>query len=268
MSDSITVPDPEPERDAARPRRVITRRRFVTGLGAATTAAVAAGWGLTVWRRSGSGSSKGGLEAGELGGNDRTLVVVELAGGNDGLNTVVALNDGAYRDLRPTLAVKDPIALDGETGLHPKLAKLAERYKSGQVAIVEGIGYPDPDLSHFASLANWWAGQPGAGSGPGWIGRYLDGTVGFDEPLAGISIGPSPSAALRGDKSFATSISDAEGLQPRLPTWIDVRGRKLEPVRQRPDRDVVEPRRAARCVEGRAARRLRERNRRLRHASG
>jgi uncharacterized protein (DUF1501 family) len=221
MSEPITSTD-APERPT--PRRVITRRRFITGLGTATTAAVAAGWGLTVWRRSESESSKSALKPGELGGNEgTTLVVVELGGGNDGLNTVVALNDGTYHDVRPTLAVTDPIALDGEIGFHPKLAKLAERYKHGHVAIIEGIGYPDPDLSHFASLANWWAGQPGAGNGAGWIGRYLDGTVGFDEPLAGLSIGPSPSAALRGDKSFATSISDAEGLQPQLPAWVDKR---------------------------------------------
>jgi uncharacterized protein (DUF1501 family) len=199
----------------------ITRRRFLAGAGVATTAAVAAGWGLTVWRREGTSASSGPA-AGELGATaDRTLVVVEMGGGNDGLNTVVALNDGAYRDLRPTLAVQQPVDLDGDVGLHPNLAKLAARYKDGHVAIIEGIGYPDPDLSHFASLSNWWSAQPGQSGKAGWLGRYLDGTVGFDEPLAGVAIGPSPSPAIRGDHSFATSISDATGLQPRLPGWID-----------------------------------------------
>jgi uncharacterized protein (DUF1501 family) len=201
----------------------ITRRRFLTGVGVATTAAVAAGWGLNVWRRDETAPSTG-PGVGEFGGSSgRTLVIVEMGGGNDGLNTVVPLNDGRYHDLRPTLAVQKPIAIDRETGFHDKLLKLAARFKDGHVAIVEGVGYPSPDLSHFASLANWWSAAPGESGKSGWLGRYLDGTVGFHEPLAGVAIGPSPSPAIRGDRSFATSISDATGLQPRLPGWIDRR---------------------------------------------
>jgi len=202
----------------------VSRRRFLAGMGVATGAVVAGGYGLTVWRRGpGEGSSAGELASGELGGiAGRTLVVVELGGGNDGLNTVVPLNDGLYRDLRPTLAVTDPLDLDGHVGLHPKLPKLAERFGAGQVAIVEGIGYPEPDLSHFGSFDIWWSARGGAGNA-GWLGRYLDGTVGFDDPLAAVSIGPAPSRALLGERSFATSIADETGLQPRLPAWIDDR---------------------------------------------
>ena len=111
------------------------------------------------------------------------------------------------------------IALDDTVGLHPNLAKLAARYQAGHVAIVEGVGYPDPNLSHFASLAYWWAGTPGESGAVGWLGRYLDGTVGFDDPLAAVGIGPIPSPALLGTRSFATSITDASGLQPSLPAW-------------------------------------------------
>ncbi len=203
----------------------ISRRRFLSGLGVAGTAAVAAGYGLSVWRDGGS-SAPGAAPAStvpRLGGGrpDRTLVVVELGGGNDGLNTVVPMADPAYRSLRPTLAVTDAVALDDTIGLHPGLAKLAARYRAGQVAIVEGLGYPDPNLSHFASLGYWWSGVPGESGNAGWLGRYLDGTVGFDDPLAAVGIGPVPSPALLGNRSFATSISDATGLQPRLPAWID-----------------------------------------------
>jgi uncharacterized protein (DUF1501 family) len=147
-------------------------------------------------------------------------VFVELAGGNDGIGTVIPYADPNYRRLRPTLAVENPTDLDGAVGLHPSLPKLAERYRAGQVAIVEGIGYPDNDLSHFASLANWWSGTPGHPSSTGWLGRYLDRTVGFTDPLAGVVIGPGPSPALLGERSFATSISDASGLQPAAPAWI------------------------------------------------
>jgi len=205
--------------------RQVSRRRFLTGLGVGATAAVAAGYGLTVWGDGGAGraSSSAGRRAtpATLGGrDDRTLVVLELGGGNDGLNTVVPTADPAYRALRPTLGVSNAIALDDEIGLHPELAKLAARYHDGHVAIVEGIGYPDPDLSHFASLGYWWSGVPGESGGVGWLGRYLDGTVGAADPLAGISIGPVPSPALLGTQSFATSIADASGLQPTLPAWV------------------------------------------------
>src|SRR5262249_14115833 len=142
-----------------------------------------------------------------VGRTDRTLVVVELAGGNDGLSMVVPYADPAYAALRPTLKITNPIALDSTIGLHPKLMTVADRYHKGQVAIVEGVGYPNPDLSHFASLATWWAGAPG-GSGAGWLGRYLDGTVGFGDPLAAVGVGPVPSPALAGEASFATTIAD------------------------------------------------------------
>jgi uncharacterized protein (DUF1501 family) len=203
----------------------ITRRRFLTGLGIGGTAAIAAGYGLTVWRDGASPeptaapATTSGLRL--SGRDDRTLVVVELAGGNDGLNTVVPMADPAYRSLRPTLGVAQPVALDDAIGLAPELAGLAARYRAGHVAIVEGVGYPDPDLSHFASLATWWSGAPGSSGSTGWLGRYLDATVGYDDPLAAVGIGPVPSPALLGDRSFATSITDATGLDPHLPAWVD-----------------------------------------------
>ncbi|HEY5165490.1 MAG TPA: DUF1501 domain-containing protein, partial [Acidimicrobiia bacterium] len=147
-----------------------------------------------------------------------TLVVVELAGGNDGLNTVVPHADPAYHALRPTLGVTQPIDLDGQIGFHPNLAKLAARYKAGQVAIVEGVGYTPPNLSHFQSLAVWWNAERSSDAG-GWLGSYLDATVGYDDPLAGVAIGRQPAPALVGQHSFATTIADASGLQPRLPVW-------------------------------------------------
>jgi uncharacterized protein (DUF1501 family) len=201
--------------------RDVTRRDFLRKLGVGTAATVGAGYALSVWEWDGQ-SAAASVRASEIPGdaNGHTLVVVEMGGGNDTLNTVVPFNDGVYRDLRPTLAVTDAIDLDGEIGLHPKLAKLAKRFDDGQVAIVEGLGYDDPDLSHFGSFAIWWSAKGGAGGG-GWLGAYLDGTVGFDDPLAAIGIGPGPSPALIGRQSFATTIANADGLQPRVPAWID-----------------------------------------------
>jgi uncharacterized protein (DUF1501 family) len=210
------------------PEAGISRRRFLTGFGLAGTAAFAAGYGLTVWRDGGSPSSPGASSSTTTSGvprlagrDDRTLVVVELAGGNDGLNTVVPVADPAYRTLRPTLGVTNAIALDDTVGLAPELVKLAARYHDGHVAIVEGVGYPDPDLSHFASLAYWWSGTPGESVTTGWLGRYLDATVGDGDPLAAVGIGPMPSPALLGERSLATTIADATGLAPQLPAWVD-----------------------------------------------
>ena len=203
-----------------------SRRRFLAGVGAVASAVIA-GYSLDVWGRPlAAGAASPGAKA--AGANGRTVVVVELAGGNDTLDTVVPYADPAYRRLRPTLGVDAPIDLDGSVGLHPSLAKLADRYRAGQVAVVEGVGYPDNDLSHFASLANWWTAQPGAPGTTGWLGRYLDATVGYDDPLAGVVIGPRPSPALLGARSFATSISDVAGLQARPPAWLGGSGDLLD----------------------------------------
>jgi len=198
--------------------RELSRRRFLAGIGLAGTV-VAGSYAIDTWARplAVGAASNAPKHAGKKG---RTVVFVELAGGNDGIGTVIPYTDPSYRRLRPTLAIDNPLDLDGAVGLHPSLAKLADRYRAGQVAIVEGIGYPNNDLSHFASLANWWSGTPGHASSTGWLGRYLDQTVGFSDPLAGVVIGPGPSPALLGERSFATSISDATGLQPDAPAWI------------------------------------------------
>lgn len=199
------------------PIRALSRRRFLAGIGAITTV-VASGVVLDVWGRSAPASA---ARVPRLSGHaGRTVVFLELAGGNDGLDTVVPYADAGYRRLRPTLAIDNPIDLDGSVGLHPNLVRLAEHYRAGHVAIVEGVSYPDNDLSHFASLATWWSGQPGTPGTTGWLGRFLDATVGFDDPLAAVTIGPGPSPALVGERSFATSISDAGGLEPRVPAWV------------------------------------------------
>jgi len=199
-------------------------------MGLGTASAVGAAYGLSVWGPAEPSAATTRHGSNVASARGKTLVIVELGGGNDGLNTVVPLNDNRYHDLRPTLGVTEPILLDtklsgDEVGLHPSLPKLAARFDRGNVAIVEGLGYDDADLSHFGSFAIWWSALGGAGGGAGgagWLGAYLDGTVGFDDPLAAIGIGPGPSPALRGRESFATTIANDNGLQPRLPSWLQV----------------------------------------------
>jgi uncharacterized protein (DUF1501 family) len=214
-----------PDTSTGRTRCPLVRRRtFVAGLGATVTVAAAAGAGISLYRRSGAaGPVAAGPPVGSVPSVDRTLVVVELGGGNDTLSTVVPAS-GRYRDLRPTTAIEDPIEIDDEIGLHPELATVADLYRRGQVAIVEGVGAPDPDLSHFISMQRWWAGgrDGDAPTAPtGWLGRYLDAAVGYENPLAGIAVGPGPSPALLGAASFAVGISDAQGLSSGFPWWVD-----------------------------------------------
>ncbi|MBK8323150.1 MAG: DUF1501 domain-containing protein [Betaproteobacteria bacterium] len=87
----------------------------------------------------------------------KLLILVELKGGNDGLNTLVPFADPAYRRLRPRLAIgrDDALRLDDERGLHPSLESLMPAWSAGELALVQGLGYPDPNLSHFRSIEIW-----------------------------------------------------------------------------------------------------------------
>lgn len=107
---------------------------------------------------------------------DRTLVLIELAGGNDGLNTVVPYADPAYARLRPGIAIKRDavIQFDEKIGLHPSLAAMMDVWKSGQLAIVQGVGYENPNRSHFRSI-DIWDTASGANRyvADGWVARIL-----------------------------------------------------------------------------------------------
>jgi uncharacterized protein (DUF1501 family) len=109
--------------------------------------------------------------------DDRVLVVVYFQGGNDGLNTVVPFGMPAYYKYRPTLAVtqNDVLRINDTVGLNPQLKPFKDLYDKGQVAIVQGVGYPNPDYSHFRSTEIWETAAPDKYASTGWLGRYLDG---------------------------------------------------------------------------------------------
>ncbi|WP_043584560.1 DUF1501 domain-containing protein [Geminisphaera colitermitum] len=109
---------------------------------------------------------------------DRTiLVLVQLAGGNDGLNTVVPYQNDNYYKLRPTISLKKDtlLDLDGSVGLHPSCAAMHEMFKDGKLGVIQNVGYPNPNRSHFRSMEIW---ETASGSdqslATGWIGRFLD----------------------------------------------------------------------------------------------
>src|SRR5258708_2966032 len=88
---------------------------------------------------------------------NHTLIVVQLAGGNDGLNTVVPFTDSLYKQMRPTIAIPDAqvLPLDNRVGFHPNLQPLMNFWNAGELAVVEGVGYPNQSLSHFQAMDIW-----------------------------------------------------------------------------------------------------------------
>jgi len=112
--------------------------------------------------------------------SENVLVVVQLSGGNDGLNTVIPFREPAYRRGRPTLAVPESrvLKIDDDAGFHPEARGLADLLEDNRLAIVQGVGYPQPNRSHFESTDIWHTcRRKGDPRTTGWLGRYLDGAA-------------------------------------------------------------------------------------------
>jgi uncharacterized protein (DUF1501 family) len=110
------------------------------------------------------------------GSQSRCLVLINLNGGNDGLNCIVPHGDAQYYRVRPSLAIAqhDVLAIDSQLGFNPRMRSLKGMYDKGMVAVVQGVGYPNADHSHFRSSEIWQTGVPDKYEHTGWIGRYLD----------------------------------------------------------------------------------------------
>jgi uncharacterized protein (DUF1501 family) len=132
----------------------------------------------------------------------RVLVVVELVGGNDGINTVVPFADEGYAKHRKALRLprEQLIRLDGHVGLHPALKPLARAWEDGHLAVVQGVSYPNPSRSHFVSRQVWSTGRrdPGREPGVGWLGRGLDEAGDRLAPAVHVGEGTVVPVALRG----------------------------------------------------------------------
>lgn len=143
-------------------------------------------------------------------GGERILVVFEMSGGNDGLNTVVPYADDVYYRLRPQLGL--PVAqlrrLDDHHALNPGMAGFERLYKDGQLAIVHGCGYDQPSFSHFASMAYWHTAAPNSGEPTGWVGRLADALRPEAEPGYIVNIGATQSLAVRGSRHVPLVFDD------------------------------------------------------------
>jgi uncharacterized protein (DUF1501 family) len=115
------------------------------------------------------------------------LVVIQMGGGNDGLNTIVPYTDDAYHRVRPVIGIaeKHVLQLNDRIGLNPVMTGLNELYKQGHVAIVQAVGYPNPNRSHFEATQIWETASPDKPVSTGWLGRYLDATTPAASPKVG-----------------------------------------------------------------------------------
>jgi uncharacterized protein (DUF1501 family) len=119
-------------------------------------------------------------------GRRKILVIVQLGGGNDGLNTVVPYADPAYYAARPTIGIQPNVVLpiSESLGLHPNMTALKTRFDNKQVAIVQGVGYPNPNRSHFRATEIFQTAEPVRPPSDGWLGRYLNAACcGEDKPI-------------------------------------------------------------------------------------
>jgi uncharacterized protein (DUF1501 family) len=120
------------------------------------------------------------------------LVVLQMAGGNDGLNTVIPYSDAAYYSARPVIGIKPDsvLKLNDHIGLNPNLAGLRSLYDQGHLAVIQGVGYPNPNRSHFRSTEIWQTASDAAHNEPyGWLGRYFDSCCKGEDPTVGVAIG-------------------------------------------------------------------------------
>ena len=147
---------------------------------------------------------------------NKVLVVLQMSGGNDGLNTVIPYRNDLYFKNRPNLAINktEAIGLTDEIGLHPELSALANLYQEGNMSIINNVGYPNPDRSHFRSMDIWHtAANSNEYLTTGWLGRYLDAQCkGCDKPTQALELDDILSLSMKGELEKAIAFKDANRL--------------------------------------------------------
>ncbi|NJK93408.1 MAG: DUF1501 domain-containing protein [Blastochloris sp.] len=150
------------------------------------------------------------------GKDGRILVVLQMGGGNDGLNTVVPYSNDAYYAARSSLGIKadSVLKLNEHLGLHPKLTGLKNLHDSGHLALLNGVGYPNPNRSHFRSMEIWHtASDSDKNEHYGWLGRYFDNTCQGQpkaDPAIGIDISSMPRQAFLGPQPLGIALANAD----------------------------------------------------------
>jgi uncharacterized protein (DUF1501 family) len=141
---------------------------------------------------------------------NRILIVLQLSGGNDGINTLIPFTDPNYAKLRPTLGVatSDVLRLTDSVGLNPNLGKLKALYDQGKMAVVQGVGYPNPNRSHFRSMVIWHSARPDTFERSGWLGRYVSACqCAQDNALPAISVGDQLNTLFWTDTTLVPAVA-------------------------------------------------------------
>ena len=154
---------------------------------------------------------------GTTGRDDTILVVLQLAGGNDGLNTLVPFQDDNYHRARPRIAkhMNDLIRLNDQLGLNNAMPWLGTQFKEGGAAVIQGVGYPNPNRSHFISTSIWETADPQNRANTGWLGRYFDNACQGSDPTIGISFNRSQPESFGALRNPGISINT-----PELYRWL------------------------------------------------
>jgi len=147
-------------------------------------------------------------------GKDSTiLVVLQLAGGNDGINTLIPYGDDAYYSARPRIAIptSQVLKVTDYTGLHPQLKGLRDLYGEGHLGMVQGVGYPNPNRSHFRSTEIWQTASDALrNESQGWLGRYFDNCCRGSDPTVGVAVGGQTPQAFASPHPKGVAFSNPE----------------------------------------------------------
>jgi len=146
---------------------------------------------------------------------NKKLVIIQMSGGNDGLNTVVPYNNDDYYSLRPSISVpkSDVLTLNDELGLNPSLKSLKDLYGQGFLSVINNVGYPNPDRSHFRSMDIWQsASDANKYVSTGWLGRYLDAECADCKSYMAIEADDTLSLAMKGEMHKGLAVSNPDQL--------------------------------------------------------
>ncbi len=162
-------------------------------------------------------------------GKDNILVIVELTGGNDGLNTVIPHADDLYHKNRPTLhfTKEQVVKVSDEIGLHPAMRSFERLLQQNMLAVVQGVGYPNPDRSHFEAMDIWQSADPKRGMKSGWLGRAAANLQDTHGNVPIMNIGPNRlPLAVQGSQGGAVSINTQQPYKLDLGGGADERQRR------------------------------------------
>jgi uncharacterized protein (DUF1501 family) len=172
-------------------------------------------------------------------GNRQIVVTLQLNGGNDGLNTFIPYENPLYYEYRRNIGIpkNDVLKIANGMGFHPIMTGMHQIIQDGNLSVIQNVGYPNPNRSHFRSVEIW---QTATGSteysSTGWLGRYLDSTCKGDDPIGGMTIDSIDAPALRGQAAHSLTMTDPIRFEKQLKA---LKSGQDDPIIEHPNLDFV-----------------------------